>query len=354
MTLPRALFAAAAAVSASPAPSLYRLDTSWEPQFPVGYNQLSGVDVVESGGQRLVYVTQRGNATIAPVLTLSAETGELLGSFGGDVIGEAGAHGIKVQKSATPVLASDPYPDVRVWIDDFTNSALYAFSGAGTLLLTVGTPGTAGNGTSPMQFDHLADTAIAAAADGGATEVYVCDGDGGKANRVVKLELGADSETVSTKWFTGHVYDNPHSVALHPRTGLLLLADREQNKTKLLRASDGGDLGEFDCGIEYGPGGVPFGVRFLVTPRGRDLAFVAIMDNPQDGRNQRIEVLDMSGLDAQAGVQSPCTRVETLSVPTRFSGPHLLGVDEHTGDVYSALVAATPLSTVLRFKCTEC
>ena len=132
------------------------------------------------------------------------------------------------------------------------------------------------------------------------------------------------------------------------------IADREQNQTKLLRASDGADLGEFDCGIKYGPAGVPFGVRFLVTPGGRDLAFVAIMDNPQDGRNQRIEVLDVSGLDARAGARSRCARVQTLAVPTTVSGPHLLGIDESTGDVYTALVAAAPKSTVLRFKCTGC
>ena len=41
------------------APPLYALDESWAPQFPAGYDQLSGVDVVESGGRRLVYVTQR-------------------------------------------------------------------------------------------------------------------------------------------------------------------------------------------------------------------------------------------------------------------------------------------------------
>ena len=57
--------------------------------------------------------------------------------FGGGVIGKAGAHGIKVQNSATPVLGTDKYPNVRVWIDDFTNHALYAFSGAGKHLLTV-------------------------------------------------------------------------------------------------------------------------------------------------------------------------------------------------------------------------
>ena len=156
------LATAAVASASAAAPSLYTLDNSWEPQFPAGSNQLSGVDVVESGGHRLVYVTQRGNASIAPVLTLSAETGAFLGSFGGDIIGKAGAHGIKVQHSATPVLGTDKYPNVRVWIDDFTNHALYAFSGAGQHLLTVGTPGKAGNGTSPMQFDHLADSAVAA------------------------------------------------------------------------------------------------------------------------------------------------------------------------------------------------
>ena len=123
--------------------------------------------------------------------------------------------------------------------------------------------------------------------------------------------------------------------------------------------------------------GKPFGVRTyaprtgrgLAAPRARsplqgeavapdsalDLLFVASMDNPQDGRWQRISVLDASGLTEAEGAHSPCRVLQTIRIdPKVYSGPHLLGVDERTGDLYAALVADKPLSTVLRFKCIEC
>ena len=70
-----------------------------------------------------------------------------------------------------------------------------------------------------------------------------------------------------------------------------------------------------------------------------------VYHNPQDHRNQRIAVLDFSELDAAAGAQSRCRELQTLGIdPQAFSGPH------PTGDVYAALVADAPRSTVLRFK----
>ena len=63
---------------------------------------------------------------------------------------------------------------------------------------------------------------------------------------------------------------------------------------------------------------------------GADVLFVASMDNPQDGKHQRISVIDVSRLSASAGASSPCAVVQTLAVdPARFSGPHLLGVSRH-------------------------
>ena len=85
-----------------------------------------------------------------------------------------------------------------------------------------------------------------------------------------------------------------------------------------------------------------------------DLGFVAMMDNPQDGRNQRIAVLDLSGLNVEEGASSTCSVLQTLDVPpSLFSGPHLLGVDRTSGDLYAALVADDPLSTVLRWRLSK-
>ena len=49
------------------------------------------------------------------------------------------------------------------------------------------------------------------------------------------------------------------------------------NETRLLRSSSGEDLGAWNCGIDYGAAGKPFGVRMY----GSKLLFVAIMNNPQ-------------------------------------------------------------------------
>jgi len=82
--------------------------------------------------------------------------------------------------------------------------------------------------------------------------------------------------------------------------------------------------------------------------------FVAIMYNPQDGLNQQLVILDASGLQSHEGAKSKCTVLQRLEIESKYSGPHLLGVDKHTGDIYAALVSDTPLSTVLRFKHRGC
>ena len=113
--------------------------------------------------------------------------------------------------------------------------------------------------------------------------------------------------SATVEWATQARFHNPHSITWHARTGWLLVADRENAHVRLVRASDGADGGAWDCGLRYGNDamGVPFGVRTWASASGKlDLLFVARMDNPQDGRNQRIAVIDLSGLSAAEGFQS--------------------------------------------------
>ena len=106
-------------------------------------------------------------------------------------------------------------------------------------------------------------------------------------------------------------------------------------------------------GLDFGgSAGKPYGVRSLQL-RGHDLLFLALMDNPQDGGHQEVVVLDASSLSAEAGgagrTQS-CDVLQRIAVdPSELSGPHLLGVDPVTGDLYAALVADAPMSAVLRY-----
>ena len=132
---------------------LYKPDPSWSPQFPPGAHTFSAVAV----HNREVFVSQRGNVGIDPVVVLSKDDGTLLRSWGKDAVatsnGTWGAHGLQVCGK-------------KIWIDDFFGHTLRAFTPHGQLLLTAGTVGIAGNATWPkLQFDHVADT--------------VCDGVGG-------------------------------------------------------------------------------------------------------------------------------------------------------------------------------
>ena len=207
----------------------------------------------------------------------------------------------------------------RIYIEDFTNHTVTAFTGEGTRLFQVGTPGVAGNGTAPghIQFDHVADAFVETGIVGpamppyspyGPSYIYTSDGDGGTDNRVLKIAVPAgwvgpgaeggpeapeapeapEGEGVrgvgargvkgpTVEWATSAIFDNPHSITKH-HSGLLVVADREHNATKLLDSQTGKDLGTWDCGLHFGAEGRPFGVRAMQFG-GVDMVIVASMDN---------------------------------------------------------------------------
>ena len=85
-----------------------------------------------------------------------------------------------------------------------------------------------------------------------------------------------------------------------------------------------------------------------------DLLFIASMDNPQDHMHQKITVIDISNLNYEDGTSSKYSIIQTIQInPKQYSGPHLMGIDPSNGDIYAALVADQPLSTVLRFTRTS-
>ena len=211
----------------------FSLDSTWKPQFPSGSHTFSAVGI---SSQNHVFVTQRGNTSIPPVLELS-ENGALISSWGEHGVGHKkgtwGAHGLSIESCKYNCAPGDKDASTRVWIEDFTNHTVTAFSTSGTKLIQIGTPGIAGNGTNPPQFGNVADAVIVAgdkAQSGFApSSVYASDGDGGKANRVMKISVpnSGPSMAPTTVWATGHVFHDPHSIALHTRTQLLVIADRE-------------------------------------------------------------------------------------------------------------------------------
>ena len=313
-------------LTAAVATDLYHLDTTFVPQFPPGTHTFSAVGVYKQN----LYVTQRGNASIPPVLTLSTTDGTSLSPpFGADYLAPGGAHGIAVEICNYACAPADPLPFLRLWVEDFTNHTLTALTSQGDLIVQIGTPGFAGNSTDPLQFGNIADAVVVPGASTPvyeAAHVYATDGDGGYANRVVKINIPADeSQLPFTEWATGHVFNDPHSITLHTQSQLLIVADRGQQALKLIDTNNGTVLGIYNCGLQFGKGyGVPFGVRTMVYG-GRDLLFVASMDNPQDHMYQKISVLDVSELNAKDGVHSNCHVVQTIEIePKKYSGPHLL------------------------------
>ena len=277
----------------------YVLDTTWAPVFPPGAHTFSGV-AVQYGR---LYVTQRGNTSLEPILVLNTTDGRMQTSFGSSEIGISkstpptwGAHGI-----ATTYVEN---VDTRVYINDFSSFMLWGFdqrspdfapwSKATRAALRIGTPGKQGVGNHPVQFGHLADTAVhhPPYLPPYSTNhiVYVADGDGGSANRVVALATTTghppdEPSEARFLWATPSNYHNPHSITFHARTKLLLIADRENNRTRVLQSSDGKDLGNLECGLDLGPRGKPFGVRTWSSATA-DLLFMAIMDNPQVGHTR--------------------------------------------------------------------
>jgi len=339
------------------ATALFSLDPSWRPALPAGGHTYSAIGISRTGS---AFLTQRGNTSVPPVLVLDTKTGALTGGWGSTAVGIAtkgnsstwGSHGVAVEDDGSGS------GNVRVWVEDFTGHTVTAFTPTGHVLAVVGTKGVAGNGTDPLQFGNVADAAIVPpSTPGGRSTVYATDGDGGYANRVVKFSAALPppstalvEASVTVEWVTPHSFSSPHSIALHQRTNLVVVADRGHNATRLLDAATGKDLGVWNCGLDFGLRGVPFGVRTLA--RGpHDLVLVASMDNPQDHKYQYIHVLDASKLSAGFGAASPCQVLQTIEIdPAEYSGPHLLGIDPVSADLYAVLVADAPLSTVLRYR----
>ena len=57
-----------------PRNDLYELDSHWSPQLPPGAHTFSAVGI----SYPLVFITQRGNASLPPVLVINASTGALV------------------------------------------------------------------------------------------------------------------------------------------------------------------------------------------------------------------------------------------------------------------------------------
>lgn len=328
----------------------YMVDPTWKPDWPAGVGSFSAVAV--SGDK--VLISQRDAHNANPILVLDKTSGKMLSSFGGAEVGKVntsfGSHGISVQ----PADAAAGRPEDTVWVMDFFNHTVLSFNLQGQLLGKAGRSGVAS--ADPDKFGSVADAAFRKGS------AFFSDGDGGSNNRIERW-AAASGKPEHVEWVAPATppsqrkteeYMNPHSICYHETSDRLIVADREHTRIAIVNPDTGKEEGTFKCdAMGFGPKGKPFGVRTLKADS-LDLLFVAVSNNPQDGKNQYVHIADISSL-ANGGSCTHLLQSISFAAPgespkpgeVECHTPHLMGVDHSTGDVYLACVAE-PGSNLVR------
>lgn len=182
----------------------------------------------------------------------------------------------------------------------------------------LGTPGTAGSGVDPLQFDSPAEIFVH---DSG--EMYIVDGDGGMNNRLIKLSK--DQEVL---WMHGEKgrglaeFYIPHSVFVDGATRVWV-ADRGNNRIQVFNSNTGEWLGLWgSCFTED----APYSVR--LTPDKKYIVVVQLKAN-------QILLLEAPPV----GLIGQCKVVSAIQLPDEVMA-HLVDLDLKTGDLYVAEIAA--------------
>ena len=205
------------------APNPYRVDEGWA-QLPQGrtWGAAVGVDIDRDG--QSVWVFDRcataddcSASSLAPIQKFD-RAGRLVASFGAGMFNYP--HGLFVDR------------DGNVWASDGRakngkGHTVMKFSQAGTLLMTLGKPGVAGDG--PDTFNSPSDILVAPNGD-----IFVADGHGGDTNaRIVKLSKdGRFIKAWGKKGSGPGEFDSPHGLAMDS-TGRLFVADRSNSRIQI-------------------------------------------------------------------------------------------------------------------------
>ena len=207
-TVAAAIFAALMTMVALPgsrghaAAATYQLVENWA-QLPQGmkWSQATGVAIDAHG---TIYVHHRHYAM--PIIAFDGN-GRFLRAWGRGVF------------SSPHSLRTDP--NGNIWVTDVGSHQIVKCSADGTILMTLGQKGIAGDNESKDAFNRPADVVIAK--DGG---IFIADGEETTSNRVVHYS----HEGKFVKYWGGNgkepgkFYD-PHSIAMDSR-GRLYVADR--------------------------------------------------------------------------------------------------------------------------------
>jgi len=241
-----------------------------------------------------------------------------------------------------------------LWVADIVNGTLLQLNPeTGEVLELVGSKGL---GVNPPQFSAPADIAL-----DGAGGLWCSDGDGGQANRVMKLYTSTPNSKPSYVLGCGNTSDapgclsSPHSVSYSSRFSHVWVVDRGNNRLQVFAAGIGTLLGEWTA--QAGCFGTlraqPWGIR-VDDSRGRILvADGGPAGNPSGGEPGVVYALEInSGAGWSKDSIGSCqgALLQTLSVPSEATAkPHELAVDPGTGDVYLADIGVPPSVRKYRF-----
>ncbi|XP_078134692.1 NHL repeat-containing protein 3-like [Sander vitreus] len=287
---------------------LYKLDLSWPKNPELFTGEVFGVAVNQYAG--VVHVAQRGN-NVPKVLVFTTD-GDFLMSWNTTTLEMP--HGIFVADAAS----SNP----TVWITDVGSGpyghCIKQYSPSGKLLQVLGTPGKAGSGMNPLQFDQPAEIFVH---DSG--EMYIVDGDGGMNNRLIKL-----SKEQEVLWMHGEKGQGlaqfyiPHSVTVD-NAHRVWVADRGNKRIQVFNSITGDWLGTWgSCFTED----APYSVR--LTPDKKYFVVVQLNTN-------QISLLDAPPV----GLIGQCSVVSVIQLAEEVK-PHLVDLDLKTGALYVAEIGA--------------
>lgn len=181
----------------------------------------------------------------------------------------------------------------------------------------LGTPGIAGSGVNPLQFDSPAEIFVHSSG-----EMYIVDGDGGMNNRLIKL-----SKEQEVLWMHGEKGQGmaqfyiPHSVTVD-NAQRVWVADRGNKRIQVFNSITGDWLGTWgSCFTED----APYSVR--LTPDKKYFVVVQLNTN-------QISLLDAPPV----GVIGQCRVVSVIQLADEVK-PHLVDLDLKTGSLYVAEIA---------------
>ncbi|XP_051927198.1 NHL repeat-containing protein 3-like [Hippocampus zosterae] len=286
---------------------LYKLDLNWPKNPELFSGNVFGVAVNQYAG--VVYVAQRGD-NVPKVLVFTTE-GDFLMYWNTTTLEMP--HGI---------FLADAMSNPTVWITDVGNGpyghCIKQYSPSGNLLQVLGTPGKAGSGLNPLQFDQPAEISVL---DSG--EIYIVDGDGGINNRLIKL-----SKEQEVLWVHGEKGQGlaqfyiPHSVTID-NAQRVWVADRGNKRIQVFNSLTGDWLGSWgSCFTED----APYSVR--LTPDKKYFVVVQLNTN-------QISLLEAPPV----GLIGQCKVISVIQLADEVK-PHLVDLDQKSGALYVAEIGA--------------